>query len=242
MSTNILILEDNVTQLNALEKILQENMEHTHITKASDYASATQLLGKASFQFFLLDIELDRECPDALTGIDFGRHLRSLPEYRFTPILYITSIPTQIQTAVNEVHCQNYILKPYTAKELLAAIDFLMQSPLYQKEPLKICDSNGIYYKLYEDDILYIEADGKDMHLYMAEQDKIRKITTHRYRLTEFLSLLPDDFIRCHKKYIVNKKAITAYDKTTASILVKNCFLKIGRKYKEEFERHYTQA
>lgn len=236
-----MILEDNPIQLNALEKILRENMEKASVTKAADYFSAMQLLNKNSFQFFLLDIELDQKHSDAPTGIDFGKYLRSLPEYRFTPILYITSIPDQIQTAVNEIHCQNYILKPYTAKELLGAVHFLLQSPLYQKKSLKIRDSNGIYYKIKEENILYIEADGKAMHLYIDEQNKIKRITTHQYRLTEFLSFLSDDFIQCHKKYIVNEKAVTSYDKTTASILVKNHFLKIGRKYKTDFEQHYSQ-
>ena len=148
--TTVLILEDNELQLEALVTILEQNLSSISILKASNYETARTLALNHSVQFFLLDVELDTKKPDSLTGVDFGKYLRTLPEYEFVPILFITSIPDQIQTAVNQIHCQSYILKPYTPGELLEAVHFVFKIPnlpapkrtfFTSNPPAKICSS-----------------------------------------------------------------------------------------------------
>lgn len=243
----LLILEDNIIQLNALASILEQNLEHAIILKAPDYATAVTLLQNNQVQFFLLDIELEHNQPTAKTGIDFGNYIRSIPQYQITPILYITSIPDKINVAVNQTHCHNYILKPYTTEDILSAIQSLLGTPFVEPAPLQLCDTNGIYYKIYEKELLYIEADRKHMIIYTSSNvpntsnHAISTFTTNQYRLIELSKMLSANFVQCHKKYIVNLKFIQSYDKTTSSIQLAKQLIPIGRKYKEEFEKRFLK-
>ena len=144
-----------------------------------------------------------------------------------------------MQTAINQIHCQNYILKPYTTEELLEAIHFLLKTPYLKPTPLKLCDTNGVYYKVSEEDLLYIEAAGKELrfHLLVSEHNRISQLCTNKYRLTELRQILSNHFLQCHKKYIVNLDHITAYDKASSSILLDAFPLPVGRKYKQELEQ-----
>lgn len=240
MST-VLILEDNIMQLNALATIIENNLEQVTVLKASDYNTAQLIVEQNQIQFFLLDVELEANNPNARTGIDFGKYIRTFPQYKFSPILFITSIPEQIQVAVNQIHCQNYILKPYTTEELLEAIHFLFKTPFLEPAPIKLCDNNGVYYKIPEKDVLYIEASGKEMilHVISAEHNKVSQLSTNRYRLIELKKMLSDNFLQCHRKYIVNINYIVSYDKTTCSIHIGKFLLPVGRKYKRELEEKY---
>ena len=49
--------------------------------------------------------------------------------------------------------------------------------------------------------------------------------------------MLPGYFIRCHRKYIINKKKLVSYDKSTRIINLGHCNIPVGRKYKEELEK-----
>lgn len=245
---NILILEDNIIQLNALASILEQNLEHAVILKAPDYNTAMKYLENHTIQFFLLDIELDAKHSDAKTGIDFGNHIRTIPKYQITPILFITSIPDKINAAVNQIHCHNYILKPYTTDDILSAIHSLLKTPLIEPLPLQIRDVNGIYYKIDEKNLLFIEAMRKQMfiHLTYSDMPNDRKnlystFTTNQYRLIELNKMLSDNFLQCHKKYIVNLNYIQSYDKTTNYIQLADIRIPIGRKYKENFEKRFCE-
>ncbi len=239
--TTVLILEDNELQLEALATILEQNLPSISILKASNYETARALALNHSVQFFLLDVELDTKKPDSLTGVDFGKYLRTLPEYEFVPILFITSIPDQIQTAVNQIHCQSYILKPYTPEELLEAVHFVFKIPNLPAPSVRLCDNNGIYHKLSEKDILYIESSGKDMlfHMSSANLQTDYCISTSRYRLMDLGKMLSDSFFQCHKRYLVNLEHITSYDKTACCINIQKTLIPIGRKFKSDFENVY---
>ena len=158
--------------------------------------------------------------------------------------MYITSIPDKINAAVNQVHCHNYILKPYSAEDILSAIHELLKTPLAEPAPLHLCDTNGIYYKIHEKDLMYIEALGKQMHIHAVSsgmphesKNSISTFTTNQYRLMELGKMLSGNFIQCHRKYIVNVNFIQSYDKTDNSIRLANQSIPVGRKYKEDFER-----
>lgn len=239
----ILILEDNIVQLDALAATLENNLEHIHILKASDYETALLLLEKHHIHFFLLDIELNHDNPDAPTGIDLGMQIRSIPKYQLSPILFITSIPDKTLDAINKTHCYNYILKPYTSETLLEAVTSLFKIPLSEAAPITLRDSNGIYYKISEKNILYAEASGKKiiLHMFKTNHTDISKLTTNQYRLAELCQIFSDNFIQCHKKYIVNANYISSYDKSTCLIHIKSDILPVGRKYKQNFERMYIK-
>ncbi len=233
---NTLILEDDNDQLFALTQIIESNFENVHVLKASTYDEASNIVKQYFINFFILDIKLDNNDSDTRSGLDFGYYLRSKTIYQFTPILYITAFPEKIFSAVNDVHCQNYIIKPYTSADVISAVEYLLQTPTATSPTIQICDRMGIYYKIPEKSILYIEACGKEMNIYYETDKHISTITTHKYRLGDFKTICSKNFQHCHRRFIVNIQKISSYDKCNALLQIQSHQIPIGRKYRTSID------
>lgn len=238
---NALILEDNIEQLTRLANIIQTNFPSIHVLKATNYNGAYYLAKHENIHLFLLDIQLDPVHSDALTGIDFGYILRSSDTYHYTPIIYVTSIANQMECALNTLHCQNYILKPYSNDEILSAIRYLLQSTYADSESLRVMDHTGIYHRISKQNILFIEANGKEMNIHHNEFGDATCVTTNKYRLNDFKNELSESFVQCHRKYIINKKHICSYDKCNALLQIETYSIPVGRKYQPIVDHLFEQ-
>lgn len=230
-----LVVEDNVIQLAAIEKILKTNYSDMRILKAADYFSAAEFIQKESIQLFLLDIQLDIYS-DQDDGIVLGKYIRTMPEHSYTPILYITSIPDKIAEAVNDIHCYNYLLKPYSAEELVDSVRRLLDSPMVHNEPLKFRDLQGIYFRIDLKKLVHIHSEKKVLVLHTTTSD----FHTRDMSLEQLLTKLPDNFLQCHKSHIVNLDFCKNYDKTLRVInldIQGNSFIPVGKVYKEKIEK-----
>ena len=58
--------------------------------------------------------------------------------------------------------------------------------------------------RVYTSDILYIENDGRKIHIYTENGD----ISTYR-KIDEISGLLPPAFYRCHKSLMINLEKVT---------------------------------
>ena len=54
--------------------------------------------------------------------------------------------------------------------------------------------------------------------------------------INELLDIFPDNFIQCHRKYIVNLHHFYSYDKSTFIIQVGKHSIPLGRKHKKDIE------
>lgn len=234
-----LIVEDDIIQLNAIEAVLEEEFPTMKVLKATTYNAAVELLTKHTIHLFLLDIELD-QYDKTHTGLTLGQFIRENSTYQHTPILFLTAVMGEVQTALNTTHCYNYLTKPYMWSELIASIRSLIDSPLLhsqtQEKSMSLQDVNGIYFQCLFSDLYYIKSENKTLTLYI----KNNFITTRNYTIEHMLELLPDHFCRCHKSYIVNLQSLNNYDKTTQIISLndkKHTTIPVGRKYKTDLER-----
>ena len=91
--------------------------------------------------------------------------------------------------------------------------------------------SDKRYYRLIADDILFLEGLGNYVTYHLKDGRKIISYTSLKKAMGE----LPDFFIRIHKSYIVNARAVISYDKSSVEIQ-KERFLPIGNSYSFEFE------
>lgn len=84
------------------------------------------------------------------------------------------------------------------------------------------------------DEILYLESEGEYVRIHLANGQKI----TTLYRIKNMEAELPADrFMRVHRSYIVNLKAIRSYMR--GRIYLNEAFyLPIGEHYKEAFQRY----
>lgn len=235
MST-ILIVEDDKIQLQTLCILLSEYNSSWSILKAATYEEAINYIENDKIQLFLLDVELSKE-NSCKNGIELGKIIRKNPQYAYTPILFITSIPEKIQEALNETHCYHYLLKPYNKEQFYSVLDAIAASPLMEEPLITIKDNFGIYTQIKRRDILYIASEKRQLLFYTPQT------VFHAVGMTlESLSTkLGSAFSRCHKKYWVNLKQIKHYDKTNRLLSIQDTRVPVGRIYKETFEKQLEQ-
>lgn len=230
----VLIVEDNIIQLTAIETILKNNFNDIRVLKAADYSTALSFIQTEQIQLFLLDIELDIYNPQA-DGIELGQYIRTLKSHEFTPILFITSIPDKISDALNKVHCYNYILKPYSAEDLIHSINTLIGSPFITEQPLRLKDLNGIHFNVNIEDILHVTTSKKTLIITTT----LTNYKTRDLSLEQLLKKLPNIFIQCHRSHIINLSKVTQYDKTLRFIALNNntsTSIPVGKIYKKILE------
>lgn len=234
---NILVVEDNILQLNALKRIIENTETGQPICPytASGYDEAVEIISSAHFDIFFLDI-LFSEDKNVPCGIDLGNYIRSLDRYRYTPIVYITSIPGQIGNAVNDIHCYNYLIKPYKREDVEKLLKSLTDSPMISASPLRIIDVNSVSHNVIVENIVMLSVSSHILTIHCDDGD----LTTRQFNIDSVLAELPPYFIRVHRKYIVNRHRIDNYDRTLGFIRIESQTIPIGRTCKSEFEKRYN--
>src|SRR5688572_26989461 len=86
MKTRILVIEDEEDIRDLISLGLRNSHYEIVCVESADLAKIE--LSKKSFDLFIVDWML----PGNLSGIDFCRHLRSLPIYKETPIIMVTAL------------------------------------------------------------------------------------------------------------------------------------------------------
>ena len=117
--TDVLILEDELTSLQALSEILTTYSDDIRVHKASSLKEAKDLLDQEiRYGLFLLDVNLSGEDREDIGGILFAREIRERFEYTFTPIVMVTAIGNMEMQAYRELHCYQYIMKPFHREQV----------------------------------------------------------------------------------------------------------------------------
>ena len=112
--SSILAVDDSPDALELFKRHL-EPAGYTVIT-ATSAEEASRILKDAVFELVITDMKMPR-----VSGLDLIRHIRS--NYKELGILMVTGYPS-IGNAVEAVRlgAENYLAKPFTKKELLAAV------------------------------------------------------------------------------------------------------------------------
>ena len=114
-----------------------------------------------------------------------------------------------------------------TVREIYA--EFLRMSE-QEEQPSFTVRSEGEYFTVNTNDILFFEAQGKRIAIKTRGQEIL-----FYSNFESVLEKLPDWFVRCHKGYIVNTKQIiqTSFTKMTLSLKDQSC-IPISRTYRDE--------
>lgn len=233
---NILIVEDDILQNNFIAKVLMDFDPHFVIHTTFNAEEATIIYTSHDIDLFILDVNLSPS-GSSENGIDIGKNLRQDNKYKNTPIIYITGIPEMIDSAINVVHCYNYIKKPYRAEDIINALTDINDSQNIKAASIAVKDFYGVTNKLSFESILYIQSDKHTQTFYSTSGI----INTRELNLTQILYKLPDNFVQVHKSYIINIKCITSYDRTCGIISIDKCSIPVGRSYKANFELTFNK-
>lgn len=229
---SVLILENNLMQLETIKKLIVDKYPKWEVYAAKSYSEAKNFLDIYKFNMFLIDIELSKDI-SKFNGLDFAKLVREIPDYKYVPIMFSAKSTDKVITALQKLHCSSYLVKPYTKRQLIEAIDYIAETTYKTEETLLLRDSNGVYQMVIPMDIEYLETNGKNIIINI----NATIITIANYTVIKILEILPEYFIRCHKRYIINKMKILSYDRSTQIVRLRYHSIPVGRKYKDNLEK-----
>lgn len=224
---NILIIEDDKYQRENLKNILYETNKNLNIYEAEDTYKALDICNKVSIDLFYVDITLNES-----SGIDFCLELRKIKKYEFTWIVFVTTHVQYMIKAFKEVHCYDYLLKPYEKEDVIKLTQKLLFAKLMDNLPekernyivLKI--SSCISVKIFIDEIIFIEVQLRTCTVHT----KKRKYEIKGISLNKLLKLINCDYVvQCNKSYIVNINYIDRIE-GISSTLYEICFIDYDEK------------
>lgn len=197
---NVAIVDDESIQVDLLQQYVESygaNKNYKIIIEK--FYSAESFDFKWSmdkkYDVILLDIQMP-----GLNGIELAKNIRKKDST--VSIIFITAITDYIGDGY-DVSAVNYLIKPIKKEKLFECLDKALFNSLKESKSMLI-DVNGEIQKIYEKDIMYIEAFAHEV-----------EVTTIRGKLLIKKSigqiekeLCEDDFIKCHRSYIAGLRFV----------------------------------
>ncbi len=170
---------------------------------------AIDFLQKNKTDLLFLDIKM----PD-ISGIEFFKSLTN------PPMVIFTTAYSEHAVEGFEVSAVDYLLKPFSLSRFLKACtkasDLLALRSGTPRHIDHIFLKDGYeQVKIMFDDILYIEASGNYLNIFLKDQQKLMTRST----INDLSLQLPEkDFTRVHRSYIVNNKKVEKFNKQAVFI------------------------
>lgn len=220
--TRILILEDSEESLKALTAMAESVSDKVTAVPVKSLEEARCALKDADspFQAFLLDINLDINDDSDISGITFANEVRAIKQYAFTPIVMITSFASMELRAYRELHCYQYLVKPYSEEDVKALIGRLlfMSQPGEARERFITVKKSGINYKLFCKDIICLKAVPRGVCFMLADGELNIPYVT----IKQLLEKLPgESFVQIHRMCVINADYIENVDFVNGIIALK---------------------
>lgn len=234
---HVLVLEDDSTSLKALEKILTEYSTDICVHTASSYEEAKDRLDQdIRYGLFLLDVNLNGKHREDIGGIIFAREVREKFQYTFTPIVMVTSVGAMEMQAYRELHCYQYLMKPYLPEQVEEILKKVLDKENREKPATLVVKKDGINYQVNCSDIRYIEAIPRGSCLHMKKENWNVPYVTLKQML---LKVPAEMFVQCHRMFAVNRQEVEYYDTVNRIVKLKDCedTVEIGVTYKAEIGR-----
>lgn len=235
MRRNFLILEDNQAQLDMLSDIVAQVGSDINIYAVTMCEKAYKIAIENTIDCFLVDIILDTKNHGDTSGARFVSRIRNISRYYTTPVFFITSLEDPSNYAYRELHCLDYIEKPYDKIRIIENIKKVLQVPVMRENDKSlIFRKDGILYPILCDDIVYIECKNHKLIIHMQDGE----IFDTQYKTCQdILEEADSDMLfQCSRSVIVNRRYIDSIDLVNRYIRLKQdkqIQLGIGTTYKK---------
>lgn len=215
MST-ILFVEDNQKQRKHLLQCALAANKELEMLETGSYKEALTIIKENLIDVFFIDIQLKDG-----NGIELARTIRAMPEYQFAPIIFITGLLTKEMEAFHEIHCYDYIIKPFSKRAIINVMKHILQDYFYKRhEPAYIqLNYRGLIQKVNTNNVIYVEKRERKIVILTKNEEILYKHMT----IKEIKKALPDNFIQVHQSFLVNKKLIKKIDLNNNWIRCESC-------------------
>lgn len=221
-----LIVDDEPLALNVLRNYIQQVSYLQLIGECENALKAQALMQAQSIDLLFIDINMP-----LLSGMDFIRTLSHPPQVIFT-----TAYREYAHQAF-DLNALDYLVKPISFARFLAALNKYKATATdnTQLQTLESKDSEYLWIKfdkktikVHLQEILFIES--KNDHVLIHTQNATYKYYETLQNIEEHLK--PWAFLRIHRSFLVNVKAVTAFSST--EVVLAHHTLQIGRNYKQQ--------
>lgn len=231
---NILVIEDSEQYMDMICSKLS-NITDINVYKSKDSAQAYKYALEENISVFIVDIILDTNALGDVSGIKFVERIRTIPEYKFTPIIITSSLEDPKLHSYSYLHCYRYFEKSYDINELMDTVKEVLEFET-PKEESKIIyyKRDGILFSLQTKDIVYVENRNRYIEYHCTDG-------VHKAPYASCKSIIQElgdnNFAQCNKHVVVNMNYILSIDSVNRYIKLINNYgeLEIGPRLKKEF-------
>lgn len=224
MKYTCLIIDDEPSSQFILKKFISE-VNFLELKGICNNANEALQCIKADnrIDLLFLDINMPR-----ISGLSFYKSLKN------APIVIFTTAYSEFAVEAFEVNALDYLLKPFSFDRFLTAVNKIELKEIDNETKIHSNDfilikSNKVVHKVHFKDLIFIEASGDYVNLYL-NGETIKTNTT----FSAMLTALPSEFfVRTHKSFAVNNSKIKSVSANQVTTL--NHKIPIGLKYRKEF-------
>lgn len=238
MKKNVLLAEGNKKTRELLIKLLMEIDSELRIYTADNIDTAYRYAHQCSIHLFLLNTVMDTSDQTDVSGIIFAEDIRKLKRYRTTPIIFISALEDPKLYAYSELHCYQYIEKPFDRDQTLNKVREALgiETEDYDR---RICfRKDGLLLPVKISDIIFIIFEKPRIKIY-----KINGMLELNYQPIQKIlyKLNSQDFVQCNRNVVVNINYIENIDMANRFIKMKNAedMLTLGEVYKRGLMRKF---
>jgi DNA-binding LytR/AlgR family response regulator len=241
MEYNVLIVESNQTYAKMIAKTIQTLPMDIECYLSAALADAYQAAHSRRIHLFILDVILDTRKSGDVSGLIFAKNIREHHRYQFTPIIFITTLEDPRLYTYSQLHCYDYIEKPFDEGRLKQAVQGALQMPsVPDDEKCVYFRKDGIIYSKHPKEIVWIEISRKQLQVHCVDE----KLEVAYKPSEEILQELDSDsFFRCSRFAIVNRNFIRQIDFTNRYIRLRHYEkpVEIGSSMKKRVRQELTK-
>lgn len=215
------IIDDEPIAHTIIEEFAKEISSLEKVGNCYDAFQAIDLLQKKEVDLLFLDINMPK-----ITGFEMLKTLNNPPK------VIVTTAYKEFALEGYEFQVSDYLLKPFTFSRFLKAVNTVLEFKESTSAP-NTTSEDFIIIKVYKkkhrvklSDIQFIEAQGN----YCKVVTQTNNLLTLR-GISDFQSALPEEFLRVHNSFIVNKDMVTAIEGNR--VFINKQTIPVGRTYKK---------
>lgn len=225
---NFVLCDDNINILDRLEKFLEtifvkNNLEGQVSFKFNKFEDLLACFDSENqIDVLLLDINLKSQ----KTGLDLAEEIRKKDKNVY---LIFTTGHLEYAMMAYKYKTFDYLAKPITYERLEDTVKRLFDD-IYglPKKYIKIDNKNTL---VDASQVHYIKRDGMKLNFHTTSRDYESYSSFNKIQ-----DKLPENFVRCHKSYVVNLNNIKNIDPVALTVSFNNnSSCSIGPKYKKDF-------
>ncbi len=226
MKKKIAIIEDEVIIAENLGRIVKK-LGYEVVAVANSYAEGGAAITAGLADMYLIDINLKE---GENNGIKLAREVSNNSQ---KPIIFISSYAdTETINKAKFTNPVGYILKPFNQQTIYSTLEIAFHNYQKQQNGLTVRHKGDIVRVPFRD-IMFLKANSVYVEIHTAQSSYL-----HRASLKALSKLLPDNFVRVHRSYIVNLEHAMALNSNV--ILIVKHRIPIGRRYKNTVLKSYA--